>query len=922
MTIDIERIKLAVLIEDVIGETHPLTGNSRYRKGAENDSLVVDVEKQYYFWNSSGHNGDVISWLENTRRWSFRQAIEWLADRAGIPMVMDERQAAAYMTARRRSDVLTVVAEFLQAKFAATPAATAYAESRGWPAQVAADAGLGFWDGDRKGLTGHLQMHDIEPDRPEVVGVLGWTGDVVEYCKKWAINVEANWLKTGRIPGMPAGIMIYPHYVGARVEYLSGRSIEGKAHYNLSATLVEGKRPYYNRAYNAKSEHVVVVEGQADALSLGMWGIPAVALAGVSSTNELLKRLKEHDNVYVALDMDAAGNKAIRVLAEALGPMTRIVAWPAGDDGEPCKDANDWLLAGGSGAECRRILGDAPIFAEWLARAAAAADPLAREKLQRQAMEIIAKLPDYVLEARKRGLAEAMGLAASEFNGMLKALKKENATADAKIEMVAPNGRLDDHVFEMVYEEDKEKGPRTAFAVRYPDGRISTTPRLETDNYRIAPFDPHNSLLSAKVVRLPTRPEGYDTEAALLRDIQSFIHKYVDTPDHIEKLASYYIMMTWVYDSFYVLPYLRARGDSDSGKSRFTEVVGELCLRAIFVTGSTTPSPVFRLMTMWNGMTLVMDEADLPHSETSADWVQMFNTGYKDGFAILRSVVKNGEILPEAFSGFGPKIINMRGKFTDDATESRCLTWETASGRGIRGDIPRYMDREEFNAEASRLRNQLLMFRLRNLTDVEVDYNHEATKHLPGRLVEITVPLMSISKDTEFKESVMDFMARMNKRAVGERQSTLEAKVLEAIFRAWYLPDEKAQEAPDALKMQVAHITRQANFIINRENAESILEDEEDSKFAPNRQLNGQRVGKIIGDKLNLETNKATIGTRPKVLPYEDQMDRLNALIIRYGLEDVVMDMAMEAQRRAAAAEAAEAKGTPPHMGVQGSINL
>lgn len=41
-------------------------------------------------------------------------------------------------------------------------------------------------------------------------------------------------------------------------------------------------------------------------------------------------------------------------------------------------------------------------------------------------------------------------------------------------------------------------------------------------------------------------------------------------------------------------------------------------------------------------------------SETSADWVQMFNTGYKDGFAILRSVVKDGEIMPEAFSGFGP----------------------------------------------------------------------------------------------------------------------------------------------------------------------------------------------------------------------------------------------------------------------------
>ena len=920
MTIDVERIKQGNRIEDVIGATHELRGNARYRKGAEHDSLVVDVERQYYVWNSAGHSGDVINWLENTRQMNFRMAVEFLADRAGIPMVLDERAAAAYMAARRRADVLTVVAEFLKSKMATAAAATAYAARRGWPVDVVQAAGLGFWDGDRKGLLGHLQMHEIEADRPEVVGVIGFTGDVVEYCRKWSLNMDTNWLKTGRIPGMPSGMLVYAHYVGARVEYLSGRSIEGKEHYNLSATLVDGKKPYWNHAYNHKVEHLVVVEGQADAVSLGLWGIPAVALAGTNSASDLLKLLQDHENVYVAMDMDTAGNKAIRVLAEALGPMTRIVAWPGG-----YKDANDWLVGGGSGVECRRILGDAPIYAEWLCLAAAKSDPLGRDKLQRQAMEVVAKLPDYVLEARKRGLAEALGLQSSEFNGMIKAIKKDAAALSTKTEMVAPNGFIDEHLFEMVYEEDREKGPRTAFAVRYPDGRISTVARLETENYRISPFDPHNSLLSARVVRLPTKPETYTSEATLLADIQEFVHKYVDTPEHVERLASYYIMMTWVYDCFYVLPYLRARGDSDSGKSRFTEVVGELCMRAIFVTGSTTPSPVFRLMTLWNGMTLVMDEADLPHSETSADWVQMFNTGYKDGFAILRSVVKNGEIMPEAFSGFGPKIINMRGKFTDDATESRCLTWETASGRGIRGDIPRYMDRDVFIKEARELRNKLLMFRLRNRQDVVVDYNHEGTKHLPGRLVEITVPLMSISKDPQFKESVMDFMARMNDKAIGDRQSTLEAKILEAIFRAWYLPDERANDEPDSIRMKVAHITRQANWIINRENAEAAVEDDDEAsggKFGnANRQLNNVRVGKIISDKLNLETVKATIGTRPKVLPYETQSERLNALMIRYGLEDVVMDMAAEAQRRATSAGQAD-ESSPPHMGVQGEIKL
>lgn len=917
---DVERIKQANRIEDVIGSTNDLRGNGRYLKGSENDSLVVDVEKQYYVWNSAGHSGDVINWLENTRKFSFRQAIEWLSDRAGLPLVMDERAAAAYAATRRRQDVLTVIAEFLQAKFAATPAAAAYCEGRGWSEAAAKEAALGFWDGDRKGLEGHLRMHNIEVDRPEAIGVLGFQGDVWAYCQRWGLDVDTDWVNKGRIPGMAAGMLVYAHYVGGRCEYLSGRAIGEKRHYNLPASLVEGKKPYWNKAYNYRAEHVMVVEGQADAVTLGIWGIPAVALAGTNAAGELRKQLEGHDQLYVAMDVDVAGNKAIRVLAEALGPMTRIVAWPA-VGGVAVKDANDYLQAGGTGVECRRLMGDAPIYAEWLALAAAAADPLAQEKARRAALEMIAKLPDFVLESRRRSLAEALNVPISDFNGMVRAIKKEAAAVNAKVEMVAPNGVIDDHLFEMTYEMDKEKGPRTGFAVRYPDGRISTVARLETDNYVISPFDPHHSLLAARVVRLPTKPEGYSTESELLKAIQAFLHKYIDTPSHIEQLASYYIMMTWVYDCFYVLPYLRARGDSDSGKSRFTEVVGELCLRSIFVTGSTTPSPVFRLMTMWQGMTLVMDEADLPHSETSADWVQMFNTGYKDGFAILRSVVKNGEIMPEAFSGFGPKIINMRGKFTDDATESRCLTWETASGRGIREDIPRYMDREVFMEEASHLRNQLLMFRLRNRQDVQVDYNHEGTKHLPGRLVEITVPLMSISKDAAFKESVMEFMARMNEKAIVDRQSTLVAKVLEAIFRAWYLPDDRAQDAPDALKMQVAHITRQANFIMNRENAEAMLEEDDDSsnRFSGNKQLNSVRVGKIISDQLNLETVKATIGTRPKVLPYESQMDRLNALMVRYGLEDVVMDLAAEAGKRAAQEAAAD---DPPDVGVQDKINF
>ena len=542
-------------------------------------------------------------------------------------------------------------------------------------------------------------------------------------------------------------------------------------------------------------------------------------------------------------------------------------------------------------------MGDAPIYARWLCQQVVLCDPLERGRAQRQAVEMVARLPDLVFAGEFRGIAKDLEITQGQLKDMVRAVQnadKAKAKGAIKIELEQPNGFLEGYLFEMIYDANHEDGPRTAFVIRDPDGKIQTRRAFDTESYRVTPFPPMNSLIRNRVIRLPSKLGKYESEVALQEEIQTFIRKYVDLPNHIERLASYYVMMTWLYDAFYVVPYLRARGDSDSGKSRFTEVVGELCFRSIFVTGSTTPSPVFRLMERWNGMTVIMDEADLPHTDTSADWIQMLNTGYKKGFSILRTAMVAGEAVVESFNAFGPKVLNMRGKFTDDATESRCLTWETASGRGIRHDIPRYMDRDVFLNEAQEIRNKLLAFRLKTWSTIEVDYNHEATKNVPGRLVEITVPLMSISNDAEFKGNVMSFIRRMNERAIMDRQATLEAKVVEAIMRCMYLPDLKILELPEKyqveLSLQVAHITRQTNRIINRENAEASLGD--DGEYKAPKEMSTSYVGKIIGNKLNLETRRSTIGTRAKVIKQDDEFrNRLNALVIRYGMEDLWLEL-------------------------------
>lgn len=896
MTINIEAIKEANPIQDVIGETHPLKGDMRhYLKGVEHDSLVVDTVKQFYVWNSQGHGGDVLNWLQNTRQMDFKGAVEFLCRRAGLPLQWDGKDVEAYRAVRVRQDTLTTIARYMGGRLAATAAATEWATGRGWSAETLEKAGCGYWDGDKKGLLDHLQMYEAAAK-----------SDIVQAVLK-----------------IPAGMFVYPHYVGGRVVYLSGRSIDGKKrHYNLEAELAGGKQPYYNHVWSPKAEHVVIVEGQADAVTLAQWGIAAVALAGLHKPDDLIALLQKGEPVvYIALDNEPPDKKAAKgvervtlQIADALGALTRIVTWPEaiirdGKKSGKIKDANDYLVAGATGAECRELLGQSPIYAEWVARMAAAAEPLDYVAARRRAAEVIATLPDYEFAERKRALAQAMDVPMSTLMSMVKALKGSNKDKVAdKIVEIAPNGYVEGHLFEMVYDAKNENGPRTAFAVRYPDGRISVSNNLETESYRIVPFSPMESLVRQNIVRLPSGVEPYESDVALQKRVQEFVHKYVDLPAHIEKLASYYVMMTWLFDVFYVVPYLRARGNSDSGKSRFTEVIGELCMRSIFVTGSTTPSPVFRTMEKWHGLTLIMDEADLPHSETSADWVQMFNTGYKRGFSILRTAIQNGEAIVEGFNAFGPKVLNMRGKFVDDATESRCLTWDATVGRGIRHDIPRYItDRDGYYAEALSIRNQLLMFRLRNFGTVEVDYNHAALRDMPGRLVEITVPLMSITKEESFKKSVMDFVEAMNYQAIMERSTTLQAKVLEGILRAYYTPDAKILELTDnlqdKLRLQVAHITRQTNGLINRENAEADNDEPEDedsgkARFGRDRdrKVSAGKVGRIINVDLNLKTEKVSVGTRPMCLVWD--ADRMGALIVRYGMEELVADLIAAQEKR------------------------
>lgn len=330
----------------------------------------------------------------------------------------------------------------------------------------------------------------------------------------------------------------------------------------------------------------------------------------------------------------------------------------------------------------------------------------------------------------------------------------------------------DGTLVELLYDAEVR---RTAFAVCTKERwRIENTITLESGE-KLVPFSPRNNLIRNHAVLLPSAPEEYGTEAELLSEVQAFIHRYVDLNPTFEKLASYYVLFSWLHDAFNELPYLRLRGDFGTGKTRGLLAIGSLCYKPFFASGASTVSPIFHILDAFRG-TLVLDEADFRFSDEKAELVKILNNGNARGMPVLRTVVSNKrEFDPRAFHVYGPKIVATRGTYADRALESRFLTEETGT-RGLRADIPINLPGEH-QAQALRLRNKLLVYRFRTLHKAALN-PALSDRRIEPRLNQILVPLLSIIDDPALRAELAELAGAYHRELLAERGASAEAQVL------------------------------------------------------------------------------------------------------------------------------------------------
>lgn len=365
----------------------------------------------------------------------------------------------------------------------------------------------------------------------------------------------------------------------------------------------------------------------------------------------------------------------------------------------------------------------------------------------------------------------------------------------------------------------------------FKDGGATYATSIEDRGELLIPMPATNNLIKHGAVLLPERALDYGAEDLLVNELRAYIHRYVDVSPEFMEVICAYVLLTWVYDAFNELCYLRFSGDYGSGKSRALYVIGSVCNKPFFASAASTISPVFYTLDLFRG-TLVLDEADFRYSDLQSDITKIMNNGSVKGFPVLRQTqTATKEFDPRAFSVYGPKLVAMRKSFDDIALESRFLT-EDMNARSVREDIPLNLPDAQA-AEALALRNKLLMYRFRTLSASSIRLD-QVDRTRSGRFNQTIVPLLSVTSDEGMRETIRAYARRNDDRNASLRTLSIEAELVESII-------ELMDESPDSENLAVGFIA-------------SALRQKVAGEFE--RPVTSRYVGQILRGDLGLATYK------------------------------------------------------------------
>ena len=409
--------------------------------------------------------------------------------------------------------------------------------------------------------------------------------------------------------------------------------------------------------------------------------------------------------------------------------------------------------------------------------------------------------------------------------------------------------------------------------------------------FKFIPTRVVRDLVNKNFINVASGLEEYGTVTDLYHQIREHIQKYVILEDpRFYDVATGYVLMSWVFDRFNTVPYLRVVGDFGTGKSRFLEVVGKLCNRSMMASGSISVAAVFRTIDLVQG-TLVFDEADFKSSDMSDDIVKMLNGGHKKDTPVVRMELVNDVLKPTSFRVFGPKVLGSRRGFVDTALESRCITQRLFPMKKV--DVPIHLP-VSFDYDSQVFRNKLQLFRFKTFYNVQDDESSLLGIEIP-RLRQTSLALTSVVKmvGEEMLKPVLGFLVDYEKSLSDMVSTDVLADILLCIARL--IETNESVRSSGLIHMNLIANTFNEQFYEDYAERETRIVNTRDGVLSiPGQRVSARKIGSYI-DKLGIAKTRTGHGV---AIPLMTEGARIMRMVERYGLTDVLNGIREEEQNK------------------------
>ncbi|MFZ5844957.1 MAG: DNA primase [Patescibacteria group bacterium] len=401
---DIEEIKSRLNIADIIGRRIPLKKAGRNFKALcpfhseKTPSFIVSPERQIFHCFGCGAGGSIFDFVMAYDRVDFAEALQDLADLAGVKLTPRTFAAPQDKLKQRLLEVNHLASEFyhyLLTQHQLGHACRAYLKGRGISDKSVKTFALGYSPNSWDGLLKFLRKKGYEEELMEKAGLVvrGPGGSFYDLFRGRVMFTLKN--HRGDIVGFSGRILdeeVHPEQ-SRGAKYINSPEtpvyVKSNILYGLDVT----------RSNIQKENEAVVVEGEFDVISSFQAGIGnVVAIKGSALTEGHVRLLRRYtEKLTLALDSDVAGDAAARrgiEIADSVGLDIKVAVLSQGKDPDEAARENPGLL--------KKTLKEAvPVYDYFIASAVArygTTTAFGKKKIGEELLPVLTKIENPIVQ--------------------------------------------------------------------------------------------------------------------------------------------------------------------------------------------------------------------------------------------------------------------------------------------------------------------------------------------------------------------------------------------------------------------------------------------------------------------------------------------------------------------------------------------